>query len=174
MEIQPAGIFKDPSAQWAYMDDVAGDAGIYARESDYLDCFIQLGIAQGRVISVTFPASEPEDAQHDHDLLDRIQAYLEGAEDDFADVTVALTVPTDQRGVLETVRDIPYGTQVSVEKVARMTVGLDPGDEADLTLVRQALDDNPAPIFIPDHRVRDGPSAAPAAVEQKLRAVEGL
>ncbi|MFB6185175.1 MAG: methylated-DNA--[protein]-cysteine S-methyltransferase, partial [Haloarculaceae archaeon] len=26
----------------------------------------------------------------------------------------------------------------------------------------------------PDHRVRDGPSAAPPAVEQKLRAVEGL
>ena len=156
------------------MDDVEGEAGIYARESAYLGCYVQLGCAQGRVISISFPPSEPVDALADSDLLDRIEAYLEGAEDDFADVQVALTVPTDQRAVLETVRGIPYGTQVGVEKVARMTADLDPEDEADLALVREALADNPAPVVIPDHRVRDGPSAAPAAVEQKLRAVEGL
>ncbi len=156
------------------MDDVEGDAGIYARESDYLECCVRLGIAQGRVLAVDFPGKEPEDATHDHDLLDRIDAYLEGDEDAFSDVTVALTVPTAQRGVLETVRGIPYGTQVNVRKIARMTAELDPEDEDDVALVREALAANPAPLFIPDHRVRDGPSGAPAAVEQKLRAVEGL
>jgi methylated-DNA-[protein]-cysteine S-methyltransferase len=156
------------------MEDVEGEAGIYARESDYLECYVQLGIAQGRVLAVDFPTSDPANATTDHELLDRIQAYLEGEEDDFQDVTVALTVPTDRREVLETVRTVPYGTQVSVSKVARMTPSLDPDQEADVTLIRQALADNPAPLLIPDHRVRDGPSAAPAGIEQKLRAVEGI
>ncbi len=153
------------------MDD---EAGIYARESAFLDRYVQLGVAQGRVISVSFPAAPDDDAVGDHELLDRIEAYLQGAQDDFADVTVALTVPTDQRKVLETVREIPYGEQRSVEQLARTTAGLDPEDDEDLILVRQALDDNPAPLLIPDHRIRDGPSAAPAEIEQKLRAVEGL
>lgn len=156
------------------MAETEGEAGVYARESSYLDCFVQIGIAQGRVLSVDFPANQPSDAEPDHPLLDRVAAYLEGDHDDFADVQVALTVPTDQRTVLETVREIPYGEQASVEKVGRLTAGLDPSDDADLTLVREALANNPAPIFIPDHRVRDGPSAAPPEVEQKLRAVEGL
>jgi methylated-DNA-[protein]-cysteine S-methyltransferase len=153
------------------MDDVAG---IYARESPLLDRYVQLGVAQGRVISVSFPARPEGNAQSDHALLDRIDAYLEGSEKSFTDVEVALTVPTDQRRVLETVRGIPYGTQVGVEKVAGMTAGLDPGESDDQRLVRTALAENPAPLLIPDHRVRDGPSAAPPAVEQKLRSLEGL
>ena len=149
-------------------------AGIYARESAYLDRYVQVGIAQERVISVSFPRAPDEEATSDHDLLDRIEAYLEGETDDFADVTVALTVPTDQREVLEVVREIPYGEEMTVEQVTRATPGLDPDEDADRTLVREALAENPAPLLIPDHRVRDGPSAAPAAIEQKLRAVEGL
>lgn len=152
------------------MDEVAG---IYARESTYLDGYVQVGTAQGRVLSVSFPAEPDEGAAPDHDLLDRIDAYLEGERDDFADVTVALTVPTDQRRVLEAVREIPYGEEASVERVGRMTAGLDL-DDAEEAAVREALAANPAPIFVPDHRVRDGPSAAPPGVEQKLRAVEGL
>jgi len=148
-------------------------AGIFAREADYLDCYVQLGIAQGRVISVSFPTT-PEDDTGTHALLDRVDAYLEGEETDFTGVTVALTVPTDQREVLEAVRGIPYGTQVGVEKVASMTPGLDPEDEEDRRQVRSALAENPAPLFVPDHRVRDGPSAAPPDIEQKLRSIEGL
>lgn len=147
-------------------------AGIFAREFHTLDRYVQLGIAQGRVISVAFPETPEDDADADHELLDRIGAYLEGSEDDFADVTVALTLPTDRRDVLETVREIPYGTQVSIEQVAGMTAGLDPED--DRRLVREALQDNPAPLFVPDHRVRDGPSAAPPGVVQTFRSVEGL
>jgi methylated-DNA-[protein]-cysteine S-methyltransferase len=149
------------------------EAGIYARHADYLDRYVQLGAAQGRVIAVSFPES-PDDHDEAHDLLDRIEAYLQGTEDDFADVTVALTVPTDQRAVLERVREIPYGEDVDTAQLARMAPELDPEDDADVRTVREALANNPAPLVIPDHRVRDGPSAAPAAVEQKLRAVEGL
>ena len=148
------------------------DAGIYARESTYLDRYVQLGIAQRRVISVSFP-STPDD-EGDHDLLDRIENYLQGTEDDFRDVTVALTVPTDHRAVLEQLRELRYGTQATVEELTGMTAGLDADDEDDRALVREALADNPAPLLIPDHRIRDGPSAAPARVEQKLRSLEGL
>lgn len=150
------------------------EAGIYARDSPVLDHTVQLGIAQGRVISVSFPETAEDDAQRDHELLDRIESYLEGTETDFTDVTVALTVPTDQRRVLEAVRGIPYGTQVGIEKILNMTAGLDPEDDEDQRLVRTALAENPAPLFIPDHRVRDGPSALPPVVEQKLRSIEQL
>jgi methylated-DNA-[protein]-cysteine S-methyltransferase len=150
------------------------NAGIYARESPYLERFVQLGVASGRVLRVTFPRDADEDAEAEHAVLDRIIAYLEGVEDDFVDVQVALTLPTDQRRVLEAVRAVPYGEQVNVETLTRMTTDLDHTEEADLQLVRTALDENPAPILIPDHRVRDGPSAAPPDVEQKLRSLEEL
>lgn len=153
------------------MDDVAG---IYARESSQLDRYVQLGIAQGRVISVSFPAVPPDESTPDHELLDRIEEYLRGTEDDFSDVTVALTLPTTQRKTLEQVRQIAYGEQVSVEQLGRLTPGFDADSTDDLVNVREALSENPVPLFVPDHRVRDGPSGAPGVVEQRLRSVEGL
>ena len=150
-------------------------AGIFARQSTYLDHAVQLGVASGRVISVSFPAHPPDDAGEDHPLLDRIDDYLGGiAPVDFADVEVALTVPTDQRAVLERLRGVPYGENVTVERLAAMTAEIDPDEEDDIRLVRTALVENPIPLVIPDHRVRDGPSAAPPAVEGKLRSLEGL
>lgn len=151
-----------------------GVAGIYARESAFLDRHVQLGIAQKRVLSVSFPAAPDEEATADHELLDRIEAYLQGDVDSFADVTVALTMQTDQRAVLNVVREIPYGEEMTVDRIAGATTGLDADDETDRALTREALADNPVPLLVPDHRVRDGPSATPPAVEQKLRAVEGL
>lgn len=156
------------------MDDTSDVAGIFARESPYLDRYVQLGVASGRVLSVSFPDAPDEQAESNHDLLDRIFDYIGGVEDDFDGVEVALTVPTDQRKVLERVRGIPHGEQINVETLARMVSGLDHTDEADLNTVRTALDQNPAPLLIPDHRVRDGPSAAPPSVEAKLRSLEGL
>ena len=149
-------------------------AGIHARESEYLGRFVQLGVAGGKVVSVSFPAAADEDASPEHALLDRVFRYLEGASDDFRDVEVGLTVPTDQRAVLEALRGIGYGEQVAVEKLTAMTAGLDPADEDDRELVRRALADNPVPLVLPDHRVRDGPSGAPPEVEQRLRSLEGL
>jgi methylated-DNA-[protein]-cysteine S-methyltransferase len=154
------------------MEDVAG---IYAREAPFLDRYVQLGIASGRVVHVSFPEESDEDADTDHELLDRVEAYLDGVtEDDFDDVEVGLTVPTDQRSVLEAVQSLPYGESVTVEQVATMTPSLDPEEAADLTLVREALSNNPVPLFIPDHRVGNGPSGAPPVVEQRLRSLEEM
>ncbi len=149
------------------------EAGIYARESEYLERHVQIGVAGQRVISVSFPSTPDPDAVSKHPLLDRVSAYLEGARDGFEDVEVGLTVPTDQRTVLEGTRNVPYGEQVSVEQLVGMS-GLDPSEDEDYTTVREALAENPVPLFVPDHRVRDGPSAAPPQVEQRLRNVEGL
>lgn len=149
------------------------DAGIFARESAYLDRHVQFGFASGRVLTVTFPDVPDEEVAADHPLLDRIDAYLEGEREEFADVQVALTMATDQRKVLEKVREVPYGEQVSVERLTRMA-GLDGDDADDNQLVRTALAENPAPLLVPDHRVRDGPSGAPPEVEQRLRSLEGL
>jgi methylated-DNA-[protein]-cysteine S-methyltransferase len=151
-----------------------GDAGIYARESEYLERYVQLGEAGDRIISVSFPTQPDADAAGEHPLLDRIETYLNGTRDDFSDVPVGLTVPTDQRAVLEAVRKIPYGENATVETVASMTPDLSAEEMDDLNLIREALDANPVPLLVPDHRVRDGPSGAPPAVEQKLRALEGL
>lgn len=150
------------------------DGGIHTRESPYLERFVQIGVASGRLISVSFPRTPDHEATPDHDLLDRIDRYLEGNLDSFDDVQVALTIPTDQRAVLETLRKIPYGEQLSVDRLTAMTPDLDPDNESDIDLVRRALANNPVPLIIPDHRVRDGPSAAPPDVEQKLRSLERL
>ncbi|MES3517773.1 MAG: MGMT family protein [Natronomonas sp.] len=153
--------------------ETEGEAGIYARESAYLECYVQIGIAGGRLLSVSFPDGPPADAQTEQPLLDRIEAYLEGTTDAFDDVEVAMTMPTDHQKVLEAVRDVPYGESASVEDVTRMA-GLDPEDSEDQTLVRTALAENPTPLVIGDHRIRDGPSAAPPGIEQRLRSLEGL
>ncbi|AXG06483.1 methylated-DNA--[protein]-cysteine S-methyltransferase [Haloplanus rubicundus] len=144
--------------------------GIYARESPRLGRAVQVGVAGDRVISVSFPESVPDDAGPDHPLLDRVFDYLDGAEDHFDDVTVALTVPTDQRTVLDAVRNVPYGETVDVARVARLA-GLDDEDEDDLHAVREALRANPVPLCIPDHRV-SGPGATPPEVAERLRDLE--
>jgi methylated-DNA-[protein]-cysteine S-methyltransferase len=157
------------------MDDSKDEAaGIYARESPYLDHYVQLGIAQQRVISVSFPGTPEDDTECDNSLLDRIFAYLEGEQDDFSDIDIGLTVQTDHRSVLEATREIPYGKQFSVERLTRMVPDLDDDDDGDHDVVRTALANNPVPLLVPDHRVRDGPSALPPKIEQRLRSLEGL
>lgn len=147
-------------------------AGIYARESSYLDRYVQLGIAGNSVVSVSFPGTPADNAETELGLLDRVIAYLEGETDDFADVEIALTVSGENRAVLEATREIPYGQQVTVERLTRMIPTLT-GEENGET-VRTALAENPIPLLIPDHRVRDGPSAAPPEIEQLLRNLEEL
>lgn len=147
------------------------DTGIYARESEVLGRAVQLGVASGRVISVSFPEAVPADAETEHPLLDRMVAYLAGEADDFHDVEVALTVPTDQRRVLEAVRTLPHGETISVERLARLA-GLDDDDADDLETVRSALGENPTPILVPDHRVRDASGATLPAVAERLRSLE--
>ncbi|QGN07527.1 methylated-DNA--[protein]-cysteine S-methyltransferase [Halorhabdus sp. CBA1104] len=149
-------------------------AGIYARDVPALDRAVQVGIASGRVISLSFPMDPPPDADQAHDVLDQIDAYLDGEAVSFRDIEVALTMATEQRDVLERVRDVPYGETITVEALARMTPGLDPDSDDARGVVRTALAENPVPLLVPDHRVRDGPSTAPPPVEQQLRVIEGL
>jgi methylated-DNA-[protein]-cysteine S-methyltransferase len=148
------------------------DAGIYARESETLGRVVQLAIASGQVIDVSFPESVPSDAESDHPLLDRMFAYLDGAADEFEDVETAITVPTDQRKVLEAAGQIPYGETGNARQVAHMA-NLDPDDEDDADTLRAALRANPVPILIPDHRVTDTPGATPDDVARTLRTIEG-
>jgi methylated-DNA-[protein]-cysteine S-methyltransferase len=144
--------------------------GIHARESPTLGRAVQLGVVGGRVISASFPETPPADADPEHPLLDRVFDYLDGASDHFDDVTVALTVPTGQREVLEAVRTVPYGETVGVARLARLA-GLDDDEESDLETVRTALRSNPVPLFIPDHRIT-GPGATPPSVAERLRDLE--
>jgi methylated-DNA-[protein]-cysteine S-methyltransferase len=146
-------------------------AGIYAREFDGLGV-LQLGVAGDRVISVSFPGTPPDDATTDHPLFDRVADYLAGSEDHFDDVTVALTLPTDQRRVLESVRNVPYGETISLDRLLRMTPDMDPDSDADHQTARDALATNPVPLFVPDHRIENTPSGAPDSVVRALRRVE--
>ncbi|AUV81049.1 cysteine methyltransferase [Salinigranum rubrum] len=148
--------------------DAATDAGIFARSFE--DCVVEIGVASGRVVGVSFPSEVPDDAASDHALLDRVEAYLRGTEDHFDDVQVALTVPTAQRPVLEAVRNVPYGETISVGRLARLA-GLDPENDGDVEAVETALRENPAPLFVPDHRV-EAPGATPERVARLFRAVE--
>lgn len=150
---------------------MSADAGVFARESDRLGRAVQIGVASGSVISVSFPESAPADADADHPLLDRVFAYLDGAEDHFDDVPVALTVPTDHRSVLDAVRKLPHGETVELRRVIRMA-GMDPEDDDDASTARTALRENPVPLFVPDHRVDDASGATPDAVARRLRQVE--
>lgn len=147
------------------------DAGIYARESDVLGRVVQIAVASGQVIDMSFPAEVPEDADPTHPVLDRLFDYFDGAEDEFEDVEIAITVPTDQRAVLDAVCQIPNGETGNTRQVAHMA-NLNPDDEDDARTVRTALRANPVPIFVPDHRVTDVPGATPADVAGVLRNIE--
>ncbi|MGM0592451.1 MAG: MGMT family protein [Halobacteriota archaeon] len=148
------------------MDNV----GIFAREISALGRPVQIGVASGRVISVSFPETVPDEVQTSHPFLDRIEAALAEGDASFDDVAVALTVPTDQRRVLDAVRKVPPGETASLDQVLRLA-GLDPDDTEDRRTVKSALVSNPVPVFIPDHRV-DAPGATPDDVVAALRRVE--
>ena len=147
------------------------DVGVFAREFESLGRAVEIGVAGGSVISVSFPEAVESDADPDHPLLDRIDAYLGGESDHFDDVEIALTVPTDHRQVLEATRNVPHGETVSLDRILRMA-GLDPDDDADRETARTALAQNPIPVFVPDHRVRDAPGGSPGAIAERLRTVE--
>ncbi len=150
-----------------------GTSGVFARAYADLDRAIEVGFAGGRVIAISFPEHVPDDVDEDHELLDRFERYLDGDRDSFADVAVGLTVPTDRRDVLETLRDVRYGEEVSVSRLTRLA-GLDDDDPEDLETVTRALRENPIPIVFPDHRVQGGPYATLADVRETARAIEGL
>ncbi|ELZ92782.1 MGMT family protein [Haloferax sulfurifontis] len=148
-------------------------SGIYARESSTLGRPVQVGVVSGKVIDVSFPDSLPADAESDHEHLDAVLAAIDRGETDLSSVPIGLTVPTDQRSVLESLRNVPRGDTVDVALLVRMA-GLDPEGDDSERVVREALAANPVPVVVPDHRVKDGPSAAPDDVVEALRKSEGI
>lgn len=155
------------------MDESDVTSGVFARQFADLDRAVQLGLASGRLLKVEFPTRVPDDAEPDAELLDRVEEYLGGTQDDFDDVILAITVPTDQRDVLKATRQVPYGEEAMVSQVARMA-NLDPDDPDDVALVTEALRANPVPLVIPDHRVQGGPYATPEPVRSTFRSVEEI
>ncbi|SMO67602.1 MGMT family protein [Halorubrum cibi] len=150
----------------------SGTSGVFAREYDFGRA-VEIGFAGGRAIAVSFPERVPDDATGDHELLDRIGDALDGDPEPFDDVEIGLTVPTDQRRVLEALRELPVGESSSLSRLTRLA-GLDDNDAEDLELVTRALRENPLPVILPDHRVEGGPYATPADVRERLRDAEGL
>lgn len=147
------------------------DAGVYARELESIGRVVQLGIAGGQVISVSFPDTVPADATTEHDYLDAVDAYLGGDRERLDDIPVALTMPTDKRRVMETLREIPPGRTVTIDRLASFA-GLEPSESGVHETVQDALRENPVPLFIPDHRVRDGQGATPSSIAAALRRQE--
>jgi len=148
--------------------DTTGTSGVFAREVDEIGRAVEVGFAGGRVISVSFPTTAPADAAADHDLLDRIEAYLAGERDAFDGVATGLTVPTDRREVLEALETIPYGEEVSVSRLTGA------GRARCRRSGRSGVGDGrpprtPIPILFPDHRVQGGPYATPGEVRAELR-----
>lgn len=147
----------------------------YSRYDPYLETYVQVTLVDGTVRSVSFPDEPDPDASEDHELLDRIEAYLSGTvRDDFADVPIEFDNGDTEQAVLEAVRSVPYGENASVESIARKVSHLDVERGEDHDLIREILDENDAPLIVPDHRVRDGPSGAPPSVEQRLRSLEQI
>lgn len=151
----------------------SGVSGVFAREYDAIGRAVEVGFAGGKLIAVSFPADVPADADADHPLLDRIGDHLTGGDERFDDVEIGLTVPTEERRVLETLRELPAGESSSVSRLTRLA-GLDDNDATDLESVTRALRGNPLPIVLPDHRVEGGPYATPGEVRSTLRRVEGM
>ena len=145
--------------------------GIYARRFDELGTVIQLGVASGQVIDLSFPDTIPDDAATDHAVFERIDGYLDGDRLALTDVEIALTVPTDHRQVLDALQKVSAGNTVTVSRLTRLA-GLEEDNEDDQATVREAVRANPMPLLIPDHRVRDTQGATPADVAARLREIE--
>ena len=145
--------------------------GIYAQRFDDLGTVVQLGVASGQVIDVSFPETVPDDAATDHEVFTLIDDYLDGDRLALTDVEIALTVPTDHRQVLDALQNVSAGNTVTVSRLARLA-GMDEDSEEDQAAIRDALQANPVPLLIPDHRVHDAQGATPSDVAATLRDLE--
>ncbi len=148
------------------------DSGIEYRRSEYLDTYVQVGTASGRVVSVVFTDDPEGDEPPRGEGSDALEAVFEYLGDGSAtpDVPYALTVSGVERRALERTRDLPYGTTVTYDDFAA-SIG-----EDDVARVREALHDNPVPIVLPSHRVVDedgvGGFAGPREVKKRLLEME--
>lgn len=104
------------------------------------------------------------------DLVARLQAYAEGAIDQFADVELDLgTLSAFRREVIACLRRVPYGETLSYGELARLA-----GRPKAARAVGACMAANPVPIIVPCHRVlasqgKLGGYSAPGGMAMKRR-----
>jgi methylated-DNA-[protein]-cysteine S-methyltransferase len=106
-------------------------------------------------------------------LRERLQAYTEGAADDFQDIEVDLheLTPFQQR-VVRRLRQVRYGQTVSYKKLAQQA-----GAPGSARAVGRVMATNRIPIILPCHRVVAsggglGGFSAPQGISMKLRLLQ--
>lgn len=143
----------------------------YILSKDNLTVTITLHYNTIRKITLTQTYQSAETVESAIDLLDDINAYLNGERIDFLRYIVDIGGFTDfQKQVLAKVRQIPYGITVTYGMLAR---DLQTSPRA----IGNALSRNPAPIVIPCHRVigKDGIGgfASGVMIKKHLLQIEG-
>jgi methylated-DNA-[protein]-cysteine S-methyltransferase len=111
----------------------------------------ELGFADGLVAWHELPVAAAADVgvHLHHSLVDRIRAYLAGAEDTFADVPLELDWCTPfQRAVIDAMRAVPYGETASYGEVAALA-----GHPNAQRAVGSVCAANRFSLFVPCHRV---------------------
>jgi methylated-DNA-[protein]-cysteine S-methyltransferase len=141
-----------------------------------------LGWTDAGISRLILPGAEPawlrdrlganggtEDDAGQDDVVGRIVAYAEGAEDAFQDVTLDLSaVPELQRRIYQHIRGLDWGETTTYGAIARWL-----GDVAMSRTVGTAMGHNPIPLIVPCHRVlaadgRTGGFSSPGGVRAKM------
>jgi methylated-DNA-[protein]-cysteine S-methyltransferase len=110
-----------------------------------------------------------EDDTGQGEVVARIVAYAEGAEDAFRDVALDLSaVPELNRRIYEHIRGLGWGETTTYGAIARWL-----GDVAMSRTVGTAMGQNPIPLIVPCHRVlaadgRTGGFSSPGGVRAKM------
>lgn len=106
-------------------------------------------------------------------LVERLQAYAAGAEDDFRDVPVAaLWLTPFQNDIVAALRAVPYGERTTYGDLAKKA-----GRRGAARAVGQVMATNPVPLVVPCHRVlasggKIGGFSAPTGLELKQQLLD--
>lgn len=142
-----------------------------------------LGWSEAGISRVILPGAEPEwlrerlegqqgieDDEGQGNVVARIVAYAEGAEDAFQDLALDLSaVPDLNRRIYEHIRQLGWGETTTYGAIARWL-----GDVAMSRTVGTAMGRNPIPLIVPCHRVlatdgRTGGFSSPGGVQAKMQ-----
>jgi len=141
-----------------------------------------LGWTEGGISRVMLPGADAgllrerlvamggiEDAAGQGEVVARIEAYAQGAEDAFLDLPLDLSaVPPLNRRIYEHIRGLGWGETTTYGAIARWL-----GDVTMSRTVGTAMGQNPIPLIVPCHRVlaadgRTGGFSAPGGVRAKM------
>lgn len=141
-----------------------------------------IGWTDGGISRVMLPGAEAEwlrerlaskngveEAEGQGEVVRRIVAYAEGAEDAFQDLALDLSaVPELNRRIYEHIRGLGWGETTTYGAIARWL-----GDVAMSRTVGAAMGQNPIPLIVPCHRVlaadgRTGGFSSPGGVRAKM------